>query len=185
MIIGICGKSGSGKSTLAKEIINKYKDNAIHLDIDKIGHKVLTYEEVKKELIESFGKQVISDDTVDRKKLGQLVFNSRKEMDKLSDITWEYMQKEIDKVIEINKDKVIILDWLLLPTTKYFELCDLKILLDVPYEIRMKRAMLRDNISEEAFALREKASIQFDNAKFDFVMNENSERERKELVIKI
>ena len=46
MIIGICGKSGSGKSTLSKTLTNHYK-NIIHLDIDKVGHNVLTIEDVK------------------------------------------------------------------------------------------------------------------------------------------
>ena len=54
MIIGICGKSGSGKSTLARQII-KHNKNAIHLDIDEIGHQVLLIDEVKNELEKSFG----------------------------------------------------------------------------------------------------------------------------------
>ena len=120
MIIGICGKSGSGKSTLANEIIELTNNNAIHLDIDKIGHKVLLLPKIQEELINSFGKSIIKEKTIDRKKLGEIVFDSRKEMKKLSDITWKYMQIEIDKFININKDKIIILDWLLLPITKYF-----------------------------------------------------------------
>ena len=48
---------------------------------------------------------------------------------------------------------------------------NLKILLDVPYEIRKERAMLRDNITEEAFQLREKASIDYDVNKFDYVIS--------------
>ena len=39
MIIGICGKSGSGKTTLANEIIKLTENKAIHLDIDKVGHR--------------------------------------------------------------------------------------------------------------------------------------------------
>ena len=50
MIIGICGKSGSGKTTLASHLAKEY-ENAINLDIDKIGHNVLNIEEVKCEFI--------------------------------------------------------------------------------------------------------------------------------------
>lgn len=92
------------------------------------------------------------------------------------------MQIEIDKFLIDNKDKIIILDWLLLPISKYFDKCDIKILLDIPYEERKERAIKRDNITEEAFDLREKASISFDVNKFDYVIKDNSNVEIKRLV---
>ena len=65
MIIGICGKSGSGKSTLSREIIELSHNKVVHLDIDKIGHKVLLLPEVKNELINSFGKTILEDNIVE------------------------------------------------------------------------------------------------------------------------
>ena len=47
MIIGICGKSGSEKSTLSNYLINYNQDKFIHCHIDKIGHNVLTINEVQ------------------------------------------------------------------------------------------------------------------------------------------
>lgn len=182
MIIGICGKSCSGKSTLANQLIKHYDDNTTYLDIDKIGHKVLMIREVKEELVNNFGPSVIDGEDVDRKKLGQIVFASRKEMGKLSDITWKYMQIEIDKLIDISSDRVVILDWILLPNTKYFNMCDFKILLDIPYDIRKKRAIKRDNISDSAFDLREKASIDFNPDDFNYVLKNNEEKSYKRLV---
>ena len=182
MIIGICGKSGCGKSTLANQIIELTDNKAIHLDIDKVGHNVLLLPEVKQELIKSFGESVIQENIVDRKRLGEIVFDSRNEMSKLSDITWKYMQIEIDNFLNLHKDKIIILDWLLLSISKYFDMCDIKILLDIPYEVRKQRAMKRDNISEEAFDLREKASIEFDEKAFDYVVKANDKEIIKKLV---
>ena len=182
MIIGISGKSGSGKSTLARKIINTSNNKAIHLDIDKIGHSVLLLPEVKEELIKSFGESIIQKNNIDRKKIGEIVFASRKEMNKLSDITWKYMQIEIDNFLNIHKNKIIILDWLLLPITKYFAMCNIKILLDIPYDVRKQRVMKRDNITKEAFDLREKASINFDESAFDYVIKENDNKIIKRLV---
>lgn len=182
MIIGICGKSGCGKSTLANQIIELTNNKAIHLDIDKVGHSVLLLPEIKEELVKSFGESIIKENIVDRKKLGEIVFDSRKEMNKLSDITWKYMQIEIDNFLNLHKDKIIILDWLLLSISKYFNMCDIKILLDIPYEIRKQRAMKRDNISEETFDLREKASIEFDENAFDYVIKVNDKEIVKRLV---
>jgi dephospho-CoA kinase len=185
MIIGSCGKSGSGKSTLARTVFELRKDNAVYLDIDKIGHDVLLLPSVKKELVSTFGESILSENNVDRKKLGSIVFDSRNEMKKLSDITWHYMQLEIDNIINQNKDKIIILDWILLPITKYFNMCDVKILLDIPYEIRKQRAIKRDNITEEAFDLREKASIDFDKSSFDYIIKDNNEELERKLVMKL
>lgn len=134
------------------------------------------------ELINSFGESVVKENIVDRKKLGEIVFDSRKEMNKLSSITWSYMQIEIDNFFNENKDKIIILDWLLLPITKYFDMCDIKILINIPYEIRKERAMKRDNISSDAFDLREKASINFDESIFDCVINSNDLETVKRMV---
>lgn len=182
MIIGISGRSGSGKTTLSNKIINLSKKDVVHLDIDKVGHDVLLLPEVRQELLNSFGPEVICKQNVDRKKLGDIVFASRNEMQKLNNITWKHMQIEIDKYIEKNKNKVIILDWLLLPITKYFAMCDIKILLDIPYEVRKKRAISRDSITEEAFDLRDSASIDLNHDDFDYVFESNNEENIRKLV---
>ena len=101
MIIGICGKSGCGKSTLANQIIELMDNKAIHLDIDKVGHRVLLLPEVQEKLVSSFGESVVKENNVDRKKLGEIVFDSRNEMNKLSNITWIYMQIEIDNFLNL------------------------------------------------------------------------------------
>ncbi len=177
MIIGITGKSGSGKSTLARKIMT-IKTNSVYLEIDKVGHNALSNPKAIEEVIKVFGKDVVLDNKVDRKKLGEIVFNNREKMDKLTKITWKSMKVEINKFIEDNKNKVIILDWLLLPLSHYFDMCDIKVLLDIPYSIRKERAIKRDNITEEAFDLREKASIEFDKAKFDFVIENDEDIKR-------
>ena len=182
MIIGICGKSGCGKTTFANQIIELTDNKAIHLDIDKVGHGVLLLPEVKEELINSFGKSIVEENIVDRKKLGEIVFDSRNKMNKLSDITWKHMQIEIDRFLNLHKDKIIILDWILLSVSKYFDMCDIKILLDIPYEVRKQRAMKRDSITEEDFDLREKASINFDDNNFNYVFKTNDEEIVKRLV---
>ena len=183
MIIGLCGKSGSGKSSLAKEIIN-INNNTIHVDIDKIGHDVLKIDKVKEDLKNTFGDIVINNNTVNRKELSKIVFDNKDEMDKLTNITWKYMDSEINNIINSNKDKNIILDWILLPKVKYFNMCDIKILLDISYEERLKRASIRDNISEDIFKLREKATYNYNLEDFDYIFKDNDNiKERLEEIL--
>lgn len=178
MIIGICGKSGSGKSTFAKQISELYP-NTIHVDIDKIGHLSHEDEEIKNKLVDTFGENVLVDGKVDRKYLGKKVFNNEQAMNLLSDITWSFMENKIDEIINLNKDKIIILDWLLLPKTKYLKKCKLKILVDTPYEIRLERCLKRDNITEKDFELRESSSIQYEIEDFDIVIGKEKTDLRK------
>ena len=175
MVICVCGKSGSGKSTLSMELKKIYIDKLVHIDIDKIAHNVLNDNIVKKELVETFGNNILTNDFIDRKKLGLIVFNSKERMDKLSNITWKFMKLKIDEIIENNKDKIIILDYLLIYKTDYFKNSDLKIIIDVPYEVRRDRCMLRDNISEEEFNLREQGSIDFFEEDFDYILKDINE----------
>ena len=92
-------------------------------------------------------------------------------MSKLEDITWSFMEKEIDKIIKENKNKIILLDWLLLPRTKYFYESDLRILVKAPLEVRMQRALKRDNITPEKFLLRESSAPEIDETIFEYIIN--------------
>lgn len=182
MIVSLCGKSGSGKSTVANLLESESNGKIVVLDIDKIGHKVLTFDSVKNELVKVFGKNVVKNGKVDRKELGNITFSSTTQMDKLTDITWKYMEIEIDKFISENSNKTIILDWQLIPKTKYFNMSDIKILIDTSYDIRLQRAMKRDGISKSSFDLRDKASIDYSTFSFDYIFKTNDYEKIKKVV---
>ncbi len=76
LIIGLTGGIVSGKSTVAKMF---QKLGAKIIDADRIGHEViLPNKPAWRKLIKSFGKGILKEDlTIDRKKLGNLVFNDK------------------------------------------------------------------------------------------------------------
>ena len=168
-IIGITGKSGSGKSTLAKILSDKMKCSTIN--IDKIGHKATEDNKIKEELCQKFGNQILGkDQKIDRKKLGSIVFSDKEKMDILTDITWGYMQDELDKILKNETGDVIILEWALLPISKYWEQCDVKILMKSDDVERKNRVIERDNISEEYFMKRDSNAMKYDKYVFDYVL---------------
>lgn len=183
MIICLCGRSNSGKGTIAKTF-TCLDNSIIHLDIDRIAHHVNDKEEVKEELVDTFGTQVLTKGKINRKKLGSIVFNDKDEMKKLETITWKHMEKEIDSYISDNKEKIIILDYIMLPRTKYFKTSDLRILVKAPYEERLKRAIIRDNITKELFDQRDGAAINYVDEDFDYVID-NGKGDVKRKVVKI
>ena len=184
MLICLVGKSGSGKSTVANLLCMHSKD-ILHVDIDTISHQIVNQKEVSAKLVDTFGNSILKDNQINRKELGRIVFNSTECMQKLEDITWPAMESEIDKIITDHRNRIVLLDWQLLPKTKYFKTCNMKILVTAPLDIRMKRAMLRDGITEEKFQEREHASLSFDEEDFDYIVYNDDREKLDEEVLKI
>lgn len=185
MIISIVGKSGSGKSTISRTL-ESLDDRMLHVDIDQISHQVLTFPEVQEKLQTSFCPDVVMDHGVQRKVLGRIVFSSPEQMQILTDITWSHMESIIDQIIENNPDKVILLDWLLLPKTKFFDQSDLKIWVDAPFVDRLdrvvKRAINEQPVTPEYFKKRDDAGIDYEEGKYDIVINNvNKEKTQNEV----
>ena len=85
-VIGLTGGIGSGKSTVAKVLED---EGAVVLSADLVGHEVyLPGKPAYDEIIEAFGPEVVADDgTIDRKKLGPIVFADPTNLTKLNAIT--------------------------------------------------------------------------------------------------
>jgi dephospho-CoA kinase len=85
--VGLTGGIGSGKSTVA-QILGEF--GAPFLDADKVAHTTYApgasaYEAV----IAAFGAEVLAPDrTIDRKRLGAIVFGNPGQLNKLTSIVW-------------------------------------------------------------------------------------------------
>ncbi|HWJ40272.1 MAG TPA: dephospho-CoA kinase [Candidatus Limnocylindrales bacterium] len=87
LTIGLTGGIGSGKSTVA-QILGEF--GAPILDADKVAHTTYApgasaYDAV----IAAFGNDIVAPDrTIDRKKLGAIVFGNSERLNKLTSIVW-------------------------------------------------------------------------------------------------
>ncbi len=91
-VIGLTGGIGSGKSTVARVL---EEEGAAVLSADLMGHEVyLPGKPAYDEIIETFGREVVATDgTIDRKKLGPIVFSDPAKLAKLNAITHPRMKE--------------------------------------------------------------------------------------------
>ncbi|HOJ64707.1 MAG TPA: dephospho-CoA kinase [Spirochaetota bacterium] len=104
-IIGITGLFCAGKSAVEKIMQDEFGYSVI--DLDKIGHIAL--KEKENDIIKKFGDYIIKDASIDRKKLGEIVFNDKKKLYTLNQIVWPFMIEYVEKKIkEIDSKKIVI-----------------------------------------------------------------------------
>ena len=93
--IGLTGGIGSGKSTVS-QLLGEL--GAFVIDADKVGHEIyLPGKEAWKQVTAAFGQDILApDQTIDRKKLGAIIFGSDDARKKLNSIVHPLMFKDID-----------------------------------------------------------------------------------------
>ncbi len=108
-IIVITGGIGTGKST-AVGIIKSLGFKVV--DSDKIVHEGYAVNSpLYRQVTEMFGKQILNEDcTINRQRLGQIVFNDTEKLHALNEIVHSYVHNEINKAINENNEEVIFLD---------------------------------------------------------------------------
>ena len=155
-VIGLTGGIGSGKSTVSQYLAEL---GGVIIDADKIGHEAYQPNtETWRELIKMFGDRILTaDNTIDRKKLGDLVFRNPEELARLNSIIHPQITKMVKKRIADyrRKDvKVIILDAPVLFETDAKSLVD-EVWVVVSKEANViKRAMGRTGLPEEQIRAR-------------------------------
>jgi dephospho-CoA kinase len=96
--IGLTGGIGSGKSTVSQILAGL---GAFIIDADKVGHEIyLPGTEAWQQVTAAFGRDILAaDQTIDRKKLGAIVFSSDAARKRLNAIVHPLMFKDIERRI--------------------------------------------------------------------------------------
>ncbi len=102
--IGLTGGIGSGKSTVSKILADL---GAFVIDADTVGHEIyLPGKAAWQQVTAAFGQDILAEDqTIDRKKLGAIVFSSADALTQLNTIVHPIMFKEIERRIQAKRDK--------------------------------------------------------------------------------
>lgn len=154
LVIGITGGIGSGKSEIRRELESL---GCLGIDADRIGHEVLELESsVVEDVLHHFGSRILSDRNIgkiDRKKLGQIVFENPAELKWLESVTHPQIIQHINQIIS-GTDRSVALEAIKLSDSGLSALCDQKWLVETDPEIQMERLMQKRGFSREDALIR-------------------------------
>ncbi len=156
MIIGLTGSIASGKSTVSRML--KELGYPI-VDADLVARQVVEPDsETLQKINEAFDASVIlPDGTLDRKKVGDLIFNDPESRKRLNDIIHPAIRKEMLRqraAYVAEGHQVVIMDIPLLFESQLQHLADKILVVSVTEENQLKRLIKRNGLSENEAAAR-------------------------------
>jgi dephospho-CoA kinase len=181
-VIGLTGGIASGKSLISGYLCEL---GALVIDADKLAREVVEPRSpVLEKIREVFGDGVLNEDgTLDRKKLGDIVFKSDTERKRLNDLIHPRVFEKVKKLIDENKDNktwpAIVIDAPLLIEVGMIEITDEVWVVSLDEETQLKRLMKRDDLTREEAQRRLKTQMPLnEKLKFaDRVIDNNGNRE--------
>lgn len=157
LIIGITGSIACGKSLVSNYLQEK---GYTIIDADKIGHMALENDEVKKQLVNKFGKSILKDNEINRVTLGKLVFENNENLKELNNIIHPQIRKNISEQIQVHKnEKLVFVDVPLLFEAKFDDLVEKIVVVSLDEKIQLERLMNRNSLSKEEALQRIKSQI--------------------------
>lgn len=177
MVIGLTGPTGSGKS-LASEIF--FEKGYSIINADKVAHFVYDTNKACIQEIDKAFPGVIFENSINRKKLAGIVFSNKDRLNDLNKIVHPFIVNEIKSEIKRCEKNKVLLDAPTLFESGIDRICDKVISVLADREIRIRRIVSRDNISEsEAVARITSQPIdEFYKNKSDFVVFNNYDKEK-------
>ena len=152
LVIGLTGPTGAGKSVVS-EIFAAHGIPVI--DADAVYHQLLIPPSAcLNELVYTFGPQILnSDNTLNRRALGAIVFSDEAMLLQLNAITHRYIRTSIKaKLEQLRRDgiRAAVLDAPQLFEAGADKLCNVIVSVLADRDTRLERIMARDGIDRES-----------------------------------
>ena len=155
-ILGLTGGIATGKTSVSDFLKTK---GAVILDADLIVHELLAPGQLgHKAVLTHFGNDVLNaDQTIDRAKLGALVFNDEAQRQKLNELIHPLVRQELKNRVahyeqlenKANTSSLLVMVIPLLYESNLAHLVDRSWVVYCPEPAQKKRLMARNNYSEE------------------------------------
>ena len=175
VVLGLTGGTGAGK-TSALNAIRALGGTVI--DCDAVYHQMLeTNDDMRNAIHVTFPGVFSLDGKLDRKKLGQEVFSDKDRLEQLNAIIYKHIVPEVARRLAEGDGKLYAIDAINLLESGLDQLCDRTVAITSPLELRVRRIMNRDNITEQYARLRISAQQpdEFYRSKCDCELNNSAE----------
>ncbi len=158
--VGLTGGIACGKTNALVEF---ERLGVYGIDADQIGHEVIQPDgSAYGEVVEKFGAEVLNEDgTVDRGRLGRIVFSDESRRQDLNQIVHPRILAEQERILRSLEDelstlrpRVAMVDAALMVETGSFKKYDVVLVVYCHQEIQLRRLMTRDGLSESEALLR-------------------------------
>ena len=147
LIVGLTGGTGAGKTSALEDL------GGTVLDCDAVYHQMLrTDPALRGAITAAFGPVFCPDGTLDRQKLGIIVFSDPAALGRLNAIVYEYLPPELMR--RAAGQSLVGLDAINLVESGLDRLCACTVAVLAPAEDRVRRIMARDGITEDYARLR-------------------------------
>jgi len=155
-VIGLTGGIGAGKSTVSQYLAEL---GAVIIDADKVGHEAFKPDtEAWREVVQTFGKAVLTPaGEINRKKLGEIVFNNPEALSRLNQIMHPRMYEMVKEQIEEYRQqgvKVVVLEAAVLIEAKWTPLVDELWVTVAPEAMVLERLKKQRGLDEERILAR-------------------------------
>ena len=172
MIIGLTGSIGCGKTTAA----NIFKElGAVIIDADKIAREIVEPQMLAwQQIIDAFGDEALNPDlTINRHYMGELIFNDRLSRESLNQITHPLIREEIDKQIQEQNGKIIIIDAPLLIEAGVEKIADRIIVVITSRDTQIRRLKMRNLFSDFQIEARLNSQLSLEDKikKADYIID--------------
>ena len=189
LIVGLTGGYASGKSTVAKMFV---EFGGVLIDADKLAREVVKPDkQAWFEIVAHFGKGILlKNGEIDRKALGEIVFGSEAERERINAIVHprvlEEELKAIEEIKEREPDAIVILSVPLLIESGHYKNCHKIVVVTVDKDTQIKRLMERDRFSRKKAIRRISAQMPLSEkvTYADFVIDNSGSIQETELQVK-
>mgnify|MGYP000200194267 FL=1 len=149
MIVGVTGGIGSGKSYVAMALCSF--ENTVYFHADKEAKLLMNKSVIiKDKIIDAFGKKSYDNGVLNRKYISSLVFKNPHQLKILNAIVHPQVKYHFKRFVESqNKNTIVIYENAIIFETNGSSVCDIIISINSPKNIRIKRIMKRDDITED------------------------------------